>query len=283
MNNVLKDKDPVFQLAKLMSIKDNLLGQVFFSVMYRKAMLWDDLDIGAKEGDEVFGQPMECKVVEKIDYYQKEYNHKPTSFFYEPITENQPGIYTMPSEANDRQFTPTTAVTLKEMISGYIEMETLIKQKFLFSEEKRRQFFESNPVQQTLRKTVEDLHETIDLKNKEINALKEQLYKKDSNSHEMDDQSSKILKLEQQKTELKSEIDELLRQKKERESKISEINRKYKQEKEAAHALRAVYQPKLKETQAYQKELYEQYKLVREDTELLPDMFRQESEEKRLL
>ena len=99
----------------------------------------------------------------------------------------------------------------------------------------------------------------------------------------MDDQSSKILKLEQQKTELKSEIDELLRQKKERESKISEINRKYKQEKEAAHALRAVYQPKLKETQAYQKELYEQYKLVREDTELLPDMFRQESEEKRLL
>lgn len=26
MNNVLKDKDPVYQLAKLMSIKDNLLG-----------------------------------------------------------------------------------------------------------------------------------------------------------------------------------------------------------------------------------------------------------------
>lgn len=81
---------------------------------------------------------MECKVVEKIDFYQKEYNHKPTSFFYEPITESQQGIYTAPSEANDRQFTPTTAVTLKEMIGGCIEMETLIKQKFLFSEEKRR-------------------------------------------------------------------------------------------------------------------------------------------------
>ena len=59
------------------------------------------------------------------------------------------------------------------MISGYIEMETLIKQKFLFSEEKRRQFFESNPVQQTLRKTVEDLEEVIVKKNQEIGLLKE--------------------------------------------------------------------------------------------------------------
>lgn len=58
---------------------------------------------------------------------------------------------------------------------------------------------------------MEDLHEQIDLKNKEINVLKEQLYKKDSNSHEMDDNSSKILKLEQKNLQLQSDVEEMLR------------------------------------------------------------------------
>ena len=56
--------------------------------------------------------------------------------------------------------------------------------------------------------------------------------------------------------EKKNECDEHVRQRKEREAKILELTRKYAVEKESAQQMRSVYQPKLKETISYQKELY---------------------------
>jgi hypothetical protein len=55
--------------------------------------------------------------------------------------------------------------------------------------------------------------------------------------------------------DLTIERDEMMRQRKEREAKIQELNRKYKLEKESAQQLRQVYQPKLKETIGYQRDL----------------------------
>lgn len=40
-------------------------------------------------------------------------------------------------------------------------MENLIKEKFLFSKEKIQGFFDTNPVQQSLRDQVEELHMEI--------------------------------------------------------------------------------------------------------------------------
>ncbi len=75
---------------------------------------------------------------------------------YEPITELNQGLYT---KIND--FKPETVETLTDMVNGIIDMEVLIQQKFLFTEEKRKQFFQSNPVQNTLRKKVEDLNKEL--------------------------------------------------------------------------------------------------------------------------
>lgn len=112
--------------------------------MYRKQILWDDLDIGGKEGEAVYTSPKVVEIHEKMTTYQQEWGYKPTKMVYEPITENKPGLYTRAKADN---FKPETSETLKDMIGSCIEMETLIQQKFLFSEEKRRQFFDSNPVQ----------------------------------------------------------------------------------------------------------------------------------------
>lgn len=71
---------------------------------------------------------------------------------YVPVTEHKLGLYTK------QDFKPETAENLKDMVLSVIEMETLIQQKFLFSEAKKKQFFEANPVQQTLRQEVEDLN-----------------------------------------------------------------------------------------------------------------------------
>lgn len=52
-------------------------------------------------------------------------------------------------------------------------------------------------------------------------------------------------------------------------------------EKEGHQQLRSVYQPKLKETMQYQRELQKDLQQIREDSELLPDMFRIESDQKK--
>jgi len=51
-------------------------------------------------------------------------------------------------------------------------MENLIQTKFLFSDAKTKQFFDSNPVQQTLRKEVEDLHIRLAKKQEEYDKIK---------------------------------------------------------------------------------------------------------------
>ena len=65
------------------------------------------------------------------------------------------GIYT--ALGNDVK--PETAITMQDMIGSVLEMEQLFQKQLLFTVEKKRQFYENNPVQQTLRQEVQDLNE----------------------------------------------------------------------------------------------------------------------------
>ena len=105
--------------------------------------------------------------------------------------------------------------------------------------------------------------------------------KSDSQSREVDDQTAQITRLEVKLQQANLEKDELIRSKKDREAKIQELTRKYAIEKEQHQQLRSVYQPKLKETIVYQRELQKDLQQIREDSELLPDMFRIESDQKK--
>lgn len=90
--------------------------------MYRKQILWDDLDIGGKEGEAVYASPKVVEIHDKMTAYQQEWGYKPTKMVYEPINENKTGIYTKPND-----FKPETSETLKDMVNSCIEMETLIQ------------------------------------------------------------------------------------------------------------------------------------------------------------
>jgi len=89
--------------------------------MYRKQILWDDLDIGGKEGEAVYAPPKVVEIHDKMTAYQQEWGYKPTKMVYEPITDTKQGLYTKPND-----FKAETAETLKDMVSSCIEMETLI-------------------------------------------------------------------------------------------------------------------------------------------------------------
>lgn len=58
-------------------------------------------------------------------------------------------------------------------------MEQLFQKQLLFTVEKKRQFYDSNPVQQTLRQEVQDLHLHIVTLEQENRKLKDLMSKND--------------------------------------------------------------------------------------------------------
>ena len=68
------------------------------------------------------------------------------------------------------------------MIDSNLDMENLIKEKFLFSKEKIQGFFDTNPVQQSLRDQVEELHMEIGNLNEQMRANQDRLGELDKNS-----------------------------------------------------------------------------------------------------
>ena len=95
----------------------------------------------------------------------------PSRYTYKPITtldqeEVELGIFTQqPPESElyeDREPQGTDFTKLLEtVIDSNTDMESLIKDKFLFSKEKIQGFLDSNAIQVTLREKVEDLSEQI--------------------------------------------------------------------------------------------------------------------------
>lgn len=88
--------------------------------MYRKQILWDDLDMnkGGKDGEDIFASPKVVEVSEKMISYTQELGYKPTKYIFEPITQSRPGLYTKHDDCKAE-----TAETLKDMLQGCNELE----------------------------------------------------------------------------------------------------------------------------------------------------------------
>ncbi len=79
------------------------------------------MDIGGKEGESSYVSPKVVEIHEKMSQYAQEWGYKPTKMVYVPVTESKLGIYTK------QEFKPETAESLKDMVLGVVEMETLIQ------------------------------------------------------------------------------------------------------------------------------------------------------------
>ena len=125
MSNVLKGKEPIKQIALLMTMKDDLMGQIFTACMYRKVILFEDLSVNndGNNGEETYASPKVVHVHKIMDKYMEELGYKPARLIYQPVTVAniiKNGIYTQ-NESNQTD----TAESLKDMIQQVIEMETL--------------------------------------------------------------------------------------------------------------------------------------------------------------
>jgi hypothetical protein len=107
-----------------MTLKDELMGQIFKAVMYRKIMLFDDLSVNndGKEGEEIYASPKVVEINNQILDYVERFRYKPPRLIYEPVTVSKSGVYTQPAQAA-QEYRQDTCETMKDMIGEILEME----------------------------------------------------------------------------------------------------------------------------------------------------------------
>ena len=180
-------------LSKLLNMRDNLNKQIFYSSLYRKLVIWNDLSIQPDEY--CHAKVVDC--INQINRYQDELNYMPTKLAFEEVNLDTPGYFNF-NESAEVQSDSTD--TLDALVASLIEMENLIKKNFMMAPEKLEQFARTNPTQVTLRDQVEELNKDLaELKNKHKKML-EQFYSKNKDDSNQIDQKDQIEKL---KTELK--------------------------------------------------------------------------------
>lgn len=142
--SVLRDQgeqgDQMFVIAKILNMKDKLMQQILAALLYKKTVIWTDLKINpgaSRDNDVIYAAEKVVQVRKRIDDYMATLNYLPSRYNYVPIDSEEPGQYTilLPDEEQGSQGTDFTQL-VDAVIESNIDMETLIKDKFLFSKEK---------------------------------------------------------------------------------------------------------------------------------------------------
>lgn len=142
--SVLRDQgeqgDQMFVIAKILNMKDKLMQQILAALLYKKTVIWTDLKINpgaSRDNDVIYAAEKVVQVRKRIDDYMTTLNYLPSRYNYVPIDSEEPGQYTilLPDEEQGSQGTDFTQL-VDAVIESNIDMETLIKDKFLFSKEK---------------------------------------------------------------------------------------------------------------------------------------------------
>lgn len=81
--------DQMLLVAKMMNMREHLQKQIFQSSLYRKLIIWTDLNI---QPDEWCHQKVvEC--INKINDFQETLKYKPTMLQFEEVALDQPGYF----------------------------------------------------------------------------------------------------------------------------------------------------------------------------------------------
>ena len=133
-------------------MKDNLKQQILAALLYKKTIIWTDLKINpgaSRDNDVIYAAEKVVDVRNKIDEFLATKGYLPKWYTYNSIEAEQPGYYTQfshESEEGDGGQGNDFTQLVEAIIDSNGEMETLIKDKFLFSAEKIAGFLETNPV-----------------------------------------------------------------------------------------------------------------------------------------
>ena len=186
-------------VAKILNMKDKLLQQIMAGLLYKKTVIWTDLKINpgasSDNSDVIYAAAKIVEVKEKIDdFLTKSPGYLPGRYNFQAIEAEEIGVYTEVQPEVENQEPQGTEFTelLEAVIKSNEDMETLIKDKFLFSKEKIQGFIDTNPVQATLREKVEELHLAIAKLEEDNRANNERLAEQDRGTNEAQNNTKKL-------------------------------------------------------------------------------------------
>ena len=174
-------------VAKVLNMKDKLQQQILAALLYKKTIIWTDLkiEVGAsRDNDVIYAAEKVVEVRNRIDEFMATKGYLPKWYTYQSINSEDAGYYTTfshESEESDGGQGNDFTQLVEAIIDSNGDMETLIKEKYLFSQEKIAGFLETNPVQKTLREQVEMLNEMIQELQEKDRLNNERLEKQEKN------------------------------------------------------------------------------------------------------
>ena len=173
------------------------------------------------------------------------------------------------------------AKQLEATIDSNIDMEEFIKAKYLFSDEKIKDCLATNTVQKTLREKVEELYQEIaTIQEHNRLAILNQSNQGGGNEH-MQSTQNQLVKALAERDQALTEVQDMQRGRKELQTRLAEVNKRLKLAKEKEESFNKYYEPKLRSTIEYQKTLQDGLVQIKEDTELLPKIFRAEAADRK--
>lgn len=160
-------KEGYVQISRLLNMRDIIQKQIMFSCLYRKLLVWNDLNI--HPGEYCEEKVVECSKI--LNDYQEKLGYMPTKMQYEKVSLDQQGYFSPESDGKSCESTDT----FEQMVDSFINMEDLIKKNFLMvqnSPDKITEFNANNPVQQTLREKVQDISQKFDTLQAELKQMR---------------------------------------------------------------------------------------------------------------
>jgi hypothetical protein len=82
-------------ISKLLNLKDNLQKQVLMGVLYKKLVIWMDLNIQSDE----FVHSKVVEAIHMITDLKEQLKYVPSRHFYQEVDLDTPGPYSLSSEA----------------------------------------------------------------------------------------------------------------------------------------------------------------------------------------
>ena len=145
-----------------MDIKDALYSQLFEALLYKKTVLYENLDLNSsvatKENNIIYMSEKVVQMHEKLVEFQTSKGYLPKNIDYVPVTEETTGPYSqfgINEDGIDMSSEETeSSKWLFSLTEAYVDMSELLSKNSL---EKIQGFMETNPVQRGLREQVEAL------------------------------------------------------------------------------------------------------------------------------
>merc|ERR1719232_353643 len=180
------DGDQWMTIGKLMDLKDNLYSQLFQALLYKKTVVYENLDLNStvadKDSNVVYKSEKVVRMHDLLSEFKSGLGWVPDSLTYEPVGEETTGTFsvfeTHEGSGGGGQDTESSK-WLVALTEAYLDMGDVVAKNLNLPPEKIESFIQTNPVQRDLRQQVENLQiQYLKLK-KEYDSSIDQLQKQD--------------------------------------------------------------------------------------------------------